>query len=432
MKQLLEQGSGLALTGIILAIGLTARFVLWAYYSMLGTACRKPETTKHKLISGIREELCQRLQDGIGMKSVTAYIECRLAECRVLNIRLGVWEGIAEQSVLLVMLFGILSAIGGALWECGNRLILAMLFLGEMSAVILLTMDLFSGIKEKRERTRCCIRDYIENCCFLEWDKQYGEGVLAYAAALAEPEEEQGRGRRRKRRALHNGMRETRQEKAARKRERRRREKLRKREEKARKRYLRSGKRMEKKECIREKKLMARRQKQCKAQLEKRRLTEELLRERRQMEAKQLAEQKSRERAEEIAPEQKTAGYAEENRKEKQEEAAGYITESAKEGAEERTAGYETVSRKERPEERTTGYAAAGEKEGMEERTAEYAAASVKEEPGERMTERTEERTGETALRQAETAIEQAQAEAAAADNSYEALLQDLLAEYLS
>lgn len=42
-------------------------------------------------------------------------------------------------------------------------------------------------------------------------------------------------------------------------------------------------------------------QRLCKAQMEKRRLTEELLRERRQMEARQLAELKSRERAGETA-----------------------------------------------------------------------------------------------------------------------------------
>lgn len=384
MKQLLEQGSGLVLTGMVLGIGLTARFVLWAYYSMLGTACRRPETTKHKLISEIREELQQRLRDGIGMKSVTTYIERRLAECRVVGIRLGVWEGIAEQSVLLVMLFGILLALGGALWECESRLVLAMLFLGEMSAVVLLTMDLFSGLKEKRERTRLCIRDYIENGCFPDWDKQYGESVPAYAAALAEPEEEQERSRRSKRRELHNEAREARKEKADRKREKRRKEKLRKREEKARKRYLCSGTRRAKKEIRREKRLMAQRQKQCKAQIEKRRLTEELLRERRQLEARQLAEQKSRERAEEAAAGRKT-------------------------------------------EERTAGYTAEREKEKLGERGAGYTAERGKEQP-----EKAEERAGEAALLQAEDAIAQAQAEAAAADNSYEALLRDVLTEYLS
>lgn len=365
MKELLEQGGGLALTGVIFGIGMLARLVLWAYYSLLGSACKNLETTKNKAICDIRQELRQRVQNGVGIKSVSTYMECRLSKCKAAGVRVGVWEGITEQSVLLVMLVGTLSALGGVLWECENKLILAMLFLGEMSAVLLLAADLFIGVKEKHERTRLCIRDYIENCCLLDWDKPYIVSDLSYEGISAKSEKRR-RITRREKKELHRKAREAKKAEAVRIRQ----------EQKEKKRI--------------EKALGARRQKRCKAEMEKRRLTEELLKERRQLEAKQFAEQKSREREEETVETQKTETVAQERKE---------IMETA---AQEREEIRENVAQ----EIKKAAETSVQEKEEAKE---------VQEQPK-------------------ESAMEQAQAEAAAAsaDHSYEAMLREVLAEYLA
>ncbi len=313
MKELLEQGGGLALTGVILGIALITRLVLWTYYSLLGTACKNPETTNHKAVCGIRGELLRRLQDGTGVRNVMVYLEYRLARCKALGIRIGIWEGIAERSVLLVLLTGALTASGGVLWECESRMVLAMLFFSVMSAGVLLLLDLFAGLREKRERIRLCIGDYIENCCLAEWDRQYGKGQAACAAEEPEAADRQ----RSKGKKLHSDKKEAKKEKTLQKRAVRKARKAVKKEEKARKRYLRSSRIRAEKERRKEKRLIMQlskeqKQRQCKAQMEKRRLTEELLRERRQMEARQLAELKSRERAREAASVQETRTMTEE------------------------------------------------------------------------------------------------------------------------
>lgn len=375
MKELLEQGGGLVLTGVILGIGLIARLVLWTYYSLLGTACRNPDTTSHRTVCDIREELLWRLQEGTGIRNVMVYLEYRLARCKVLGVRTGVWEGMAERSVLLVLLTGVFSASGGVLWECERRMILAMLFFSVMSAGVLLLLDVFAGLREKRERIRLCIGDYIENRCLAEWDRQYGKAQAACAAEEAEAVHR----KRRKEKKPHNNKKELRKEEALQKRAVRKAKKAVKKEEKARKRYLRSSRTRAGKERRKEKRLimqLSKEQKQrlCKAQMEKRRLTEELLRERRQMEARQLAELKSRERAGETA----------------------FVKES------------KTVAEEEA--EKTKVF--------MEETmTLPEEAVKLPE---------------ETLKPKEETAAEAAEAEAAAAlETSYEALLREVLAEYL-
>ncbi len=375
MKELLEQGGGLALTGVILGISLIARLVLWTYYSLLGAACKNPDTTNHRTVCEIREELLRRLQDGTRIRNVMVYLEYRLARCKALGIRTGIWEGIAERSVLLVLLAGALSALGGVLWECDGRMILAMLFFSVMSAGVLLLLDVFAGLREKRERIRLCIGDYIENRCFMEWDRQYGKGQ----AACAVEEAEAVRRKRSKEKQLHNDKKEVKKEKALQKRAVRIAKKAVKKEEKARKRYLHNSRIRAGRERRKEKRLIMQlskeqKQRQCKAQMEKRRLTEELLRERRQMEARQLAEQKSRERVREAASVRESKVVAEEG----PEEALAFREETM-------TLSEETVTLQE-----------------------------------------------EVLKPQEETAAEAAEAEAAAAtETSYEVLLREVLAEYL-
>lgn len=219
MKDLLEQGLGVLLTGTVFGISMLVRLILLGYYSRVGKACKEFERTGNRTIVHIREDLNRRLQQNVGMKSALVYTECRIAECKVLGIRLGVLEGILEQSVLLVVLSSILSAFAGVLWGCEVRQILLLLFVGGVSFFALLLVDLFLGMREKHKRVRLMIRDFIEN------------------GSVSKPSAE--------------------------------------------------------KEQIKADKAPKRGKKQTgKAQEEKRRLTEELLRERRQLEARRFAEQK--------------------------------------------------------------------------------------------------------------------------------------------
>lgn len=254
MKQFLEQSGEIIFVAVLAGIGVMARILLLVFYTVVGRACRNIRTTKNGTIAYIREELRQRIMAGEGIKSTAVYTECRLAESRVLGIRLGILEEIAEQSALLVLLGGVLTALTGVLREGNGQIFLYQLVFGGMAALAFLGMDLLTGLREKRRRIRLSIRDVLENSkAFYEWNTVGMPPVVPKRQNKEKQEEKCGKREK--------------ERKAGKKKEK---------------------KRVEKKESTRG---WGGKQK-GKAQEEKRRLTEELLRERRQLEARQLAQRR--------------------------------------------------------------------------------------------------------------------------------------------
>lgn len=251
MKELFEQGLGPVLIGSIAGIGAITRMLLWSYYRKLAKACREFGKTKNKTVVYIREDISRRKQCGLGMKSALVYTECRLSECKTAGIRLGVLEGVSEQSLLLVLLSGVLCALGGVVCGLGINDILFLLFFCGMALLGLLFLDLFTGLREKHKRVRLTIRDYIEN------------GAVNGPETMRQEAEQQNAapsGKERRKRVRSTGKKEQRS---------------------------------------REKQRRLRVKTHGKAQEEKRRLTEELLRERRQMEARRAVELKNMEQKKE-------------------------------------------------------------------------------------------------------------------------------------
>ena len=228
MRELLEQGAGVAIIGGMTVIGVLVRVLLPGYYGWLGRACKRFEETKNKTITYIREDLKRREEKGQEIKNVSVYTEYRLAQQRLWGIRIGSLEGMVLYSLLLTGVCSVLLLLACIWLECGRETIAEQFFFGGVAMTGLLVLDAVTGLREKRSRVRLGIRDYIEN----RPDR-----------CSAEMAPVQARGA----------------------------DKL-----------TRAGK-----------------QKKGKAQEEKRRLTEELLRERRQLEARSLAEQRRKEKDEE-------------------------------------------------------------------------------------------------------------------------------------
>lgn len=264
MRELLEQGYGMFLIGAVTGVGVLCKLGLFFYYSGIGQACKQFAETKNKTIAYIREDLEKRKNAELGIKSAMIYTECRLAERKVLGIRLGALEILADQSLLLVLLCGVLVAFSCVLSGCENKTVFQPLFFSGVLTFLLIVADLITGLKEKHRRVRLCIRDYIEN----RW--AFGAECCELSEELSD--KEMKRQRRAERKA----------------------EKKSKRDEKR-------SKKVEKVKPVKGKKpshRAARGKKNGKAQEEKRRLTEELLRERRQLEARHFAQQRNKVRAE--------------------------------------------------------------------------------------------------------------------------------------
>ncbi len=274
MKEFLGKEAELLVIGAVTGVGVLVRLLLFGYYAGLGKACRAPKGTKNRTIMYIRRDLKQREENGEKINNAALYTECRLAERRIGGIRLGTLECIWQQSLLLMSLCAVLTAFAALFRRAEFGKVLFLLFAGGVAVFGLLVLDLLGGIKEKSKRVRLCIREYIENGRINRMERE----------AEAEP----ARSRRK----------EAKQEKKERKRERKAEKKERK-EEYCAERIREKEEKKRRKEAKGSVRTAKRGKRKGKAQEEKRRLTEELLRERRQLEARSLAEQRRKEREEE-------------------------------------------------------------------------------------------------------------------------------------
>lgn len=247
MKEWLEQGAGLLMIETVAGIGLFARMLLFGYYGRLYKECKRFGQSRHKAIVYIKKDLKQRSENGQEIKNANTYTECRLAECRVLGLRVGWLENWLLFSTLLVVLCGVMAAFAGVLSGCEERTVLCLLFVSGVTVLGLLATDMILGLREKCRRIRLMIRDYIEN----NWSvrAEWMEDILL-------PEELS---------------------------------------ERAVKKEVTKNRIREKQSVSKDKPVKVKNRRKGKAQEEKRRLTEELLRERRQMEARSFAEQRKRE-----------------------------------------------------------------------------------------------------------------------------------------
>lgn len=268
MKEWLEQGIGLVMLGTVAGIGVLIRLLLFGYYGRLYKESKRFDASRHKVIVYIREDLKGRAEKGQEIKNAMTYTECRLAECRIMGLRVGWLENMLMYSSLFALVCGVMTAFAGALLGCEERTVLFLLFVSGVTVLGLLAADMVLGLRDKYRRIRLVIRDYIENnwSARAEWleDNLMPEELAALAVKTeAKPKRSE-----------------------------------------------------RKKHASKDKPVKAESRKKGKAQEEKRRLTEELLRERRQLEARSLAEQRKKEQDVQVVVEQV------------QEEAAAAVTQS--------------------------------------------------------------------------------------------------------
>ena len=253
MSEWLEQGNGILLLEILAGIGGALRVILFGGYEKLYKECRRFERSRHKTVEYIRTDLKHRAEHGQEIKNSFTYTECRVVECKVLGMRIGWLENMLMYTPVLVLLCGIMTALAAILSGGEPPMVLLLLFVSGMLVLSLLAMDMILGLREKSRKIRMLLRDYIENnwSARVEWQ----EGEVLQAEEIT---------------SKCTDM---------------------------------------KKNVVKDKCVKGKVRKEGKAQAEKRRLTEELLRERRLLEARSFAERRGREKEEQ--PEGQTEGQAE-------------------------------------------------------------------------------------------------------------------------
>lgn len=194
MKQFLED-SGIWVIGGMLAVGLLAKFVLWFYYGMLGHACKRPERSKNKTLRRIREDAETLRESPERMRSMERFTEYRLTSRKLAGIYLGIWEEISHLAVPMTLLSGCCLCLGGVLLGGELNAMLAVLLSAGCCGVVLVFLELVSGVEEKKKRTQLFLYTYAEQCVGTEGvpktekekaDKPKAEKVRSVGRALEE------------------------------------------------------------------------------------------------------------------------------------------------------------------------------------------------------------------------------------------------------
>lgn len=261
MKQILEQGTGVLLCAALPAAGAVLRLAVFGYYTWLERACQRINETENRTIHRLKTEINHRKKNGIGVGTEDAYTVFYLNTCSFAGISIQTMERICSSSALLSLLVCAILSGAGAYLGCATERVIGMLLLGAACATGLLLMDLFLGAEEKKKRILFYFEDLVRNIQGKpeEDKKKDAERVLAFPLIT----EINRTGNAEKTTEMEDVRRETKTGVPAAKKE-------------------ENGKRAE---------MTGKNRKEGRAQEEKRRLTEELLRERRQLSARQYIEE---------------------------------------------------------------------------------------------------------------------------------------------
>ena len=124
MKEWLEQGAGVMFIGGASGVGLLVRILLAGYYGRLYKESKRFEMSRHKVIMYIKRDLKYRVETGQEIKNANTYTECRLAECKILGIKICWLENLLLYSNLFVILCGVMTAFAVALLGGEERMVL--------------------------------------------------------------------------------------------------------------------------------------------------------------------------------------------------------------------------------------------------------------------------------------------------------------------
>lgn len=198
MKQFLEQGMGTALCAILPAAGFVLRLVLYGYYTSLENACQKIKETENRTIHKLRAELRRRRKNGERTEPESVYTDFYLSTCRFAGMPVQTLERISRGAAWMSLLVG--CVLSGACMYFGSEVkyALGMLFLGVVLTTVLLLIDLFFGISEKKQRIQFYFGEYAKEF-FAETggeaEKKSSDRVLAFPLKFEknkpEPEEEE-------------------------------------------------------------------------------------------------------------------------------------------------------------------------------------------------------------------------------------------------
>lgn len=172
-------------------VGIFLKMILGAVYANLLRASDKMDTSKNKLMKGLRTKFETNYVQDRGVNNVDSFVDKYVYQYKVCGILLHTWETLCAQLLLICMLIGSIGAILGLIYECGKRTILFTFFVGITTSAILVIIDNLLNLSTKRNMIKTNIQDYLENSLKVRLETKEKVEMAARKIQMQEKEKKQ-------------------------------------------------------------------------------------------------------------------------------------------------------------------------------------------------------------------------------------------------
>ncbi len=147
----------------ICGFGILLKLVLNVIYFRLVKASTNMAQSKNKLTKLMKTKFETYYRLKIGVNNVDIFVDKYIMHHKVCGILLSTWDNLCGQVLMLCVLIGSISTILGLIYECGRTQILSTFSVGIFTSGVLIFLEGFTNISNKKERMSLNMKDYLEN-----------------------------------------------------------------------------------------------------------------------------------------------------------------------------------------------------------------------------------------------------------------------------
>lgn len=163
MLQFLEAGTGVYGIAVICVLGILSKCMVNQVYRRMIRQTDNMATTRNTFLKSFRQRTENTYWVDQGIYNARVYVERQIYGCRFLGLPLDIWDGIAGQTVLLMLLAGGTGAYLSYWYQLDSSYIVMYGMTAAIGAMGVLLTDWSVRTGKKREQLVFCLQDYVEN-----------------------------------------------------------------------------------------------------------------------------------------------------------------------------------------------------------------------------------------------------------------------------
>lgn len=154
-------------------LGLLVKVIIHGVYQSLMKASENMANSQNNLMKQVkmRFEACYKLQ--LGVHNVDIFVDKYIYKHKFCGILLYTWENISGQLFIMSLLVPTIAIGLAVFYECGQAAILSTFLVGLLISSLLIIVESFLNLPQKRMILRINMKDYLENMLRVKLEQVY-------------------------------------------------------------------------------------------------------------------------------------------------------------------------------------------------------------------------------------------------------------------